>query len=111
MEKKDKHTQGEWWVPDYTPIESVVAGHPSDPNIICVVRPNDILTIQDDAQCDANAHLIAAAPELLNACDRAVLAIESLMDELGNKRPTDWGMVNAAMIALGKARAKARETN
>jgi len=87
------------WMPLFTPG--------FDTDILADTTPQQLVArvIAYDREV---ANLIAAAPELLNACDLAVSAIESLMDELGGKRATDWGKVNDAMIALGRARAEAK---
>lgn len=53
-----------------------------------------------------NARLIAAAPDLLEACELAEAAIKSLMDELAQQRATDWGVVNDALVKIGNARAR-----
>lgn len=55
----------------------------------------------------ANLSLIAAAPDLLDAARQAKAAGESLMDELVGKKATDWGVVNNAMVSLGRAIRKA----
>lgn len=108
MSNQMKHTRGEWFLAQEKPTYAVLCGDPDDPNVVCEVRPNNFMAIQSDTEIEANALLIAAAPDLLNACEIAVSAIESLMDELGGKRATDWGKVNDAMVALGQAHAKAK---
>lgn len=87
------------WMPIFTPG--------FDTDILADTTPQQLVARVLAYDRDV-ATLIAAAPGLLNACDLAVSAIESLMDELGGKRATDWGKVNDAMIALGRARAKAK---
>lgn len=87
------------WMPLFTPG--------FDTDILADTTPQQLVARVIAYDRDV-ANLIAAAPGLLNACDLAVSAIESLMDELGGKRATDWGKVNDAMIALGSARAKAK---
>jgi hypothetical protein len=70
--------------------------------------PSDMtLACPDIPEAQANARLIAAAPELLKACKMTLPALETLMDEVTGKRATDWGKVNDAAVTVGRAIAKA----
>jgi len=56
----------------------------------------------------SNAHLIAAAPELLEALREMQKASEEIAVEfIEHKRATNWGLVNDAYIAAARAIAKA----
>ncbi len=65
----------------------------------------------DDGVCEANALLIAAAPELLEACKKT----KSFIDDLSKSNPgflgklvlQDYAQYNEAMIELPRAIAKA----
>lgn len=57
----------------------------------------------------ANARLIAAAPKLLGAGRAMLKAADTLMDEVTNKRATNWGVVNEAMCAMSAAIRAATE--
>ena len=76
----DKHTKGLWWVMKRTsrPLDDYyvltgkdrVTGKPID-----IASLNWLL--ESDEECRANADLIAAAPDLLNALENAVKALNS----------------------------------
>ena len=52
--------------------------------------------------------LRAAAPDMLAALEQVGPAMESLMDELGGRRATNWGIVNTCLCDVAAAIAKAR---
>ena len=108
------HTPGPW---------EVVADHPQ--NACLKIQPvnrqyggDEVATIygvQDDCRCvddvwteqpirDANARLIAAAPELLAACEAWVTYLDS-DDELGS-RDDEEVMMAAFRAAIAKARGR-----
>ena len=86
-----KHTPGPWTVGKI---------RPSGMTRSMLINPVGVLTsfTRSDAELEANTRLIAAAPELLAACTRAVVAAEN---------PEDFIEGNAAYEALGAAIAKA----
>jgi hypothetical protein len=53
-------------------------------------------------ECMANARLIAAAPELLEALEFALAALEDVF----GKNKVDVGAINTARAAIAKARGK-----
>lgn len=53
-------------------------------------------------ECIANAHLIAAAPELLEALEFTLAALEDIF----GKNKTDVGAINAARAAIANARGQ-----
>jgi hypothetical protein len=55
----------------------------------------------------ANARLIAAAPDLLNACGMAQRLIEDMARVVGKRALRDYAFFNDALIALRKAVDKA----
>jgi hypothetical protein len=55
----------------------------------------------------ANARLIAAAPDLLNACAMAQRLIEDMSRFVGKRAPRDYALLDDATIALRKAVDKA----
>ena len=85
-----QHTPGPW---QYWPSIGQV-NRPGDPNQICNIPPNGDKKPADEN--DANARLIAAAPELLEAC-KAILDIDN--PPAGEEGHIDYG------TALGMARA------
>jgi hypothetical protein len=73
---KTKHTQGKWVLADlsYTGVNTTVLNEKEE--VICDTWFNDDgLTILS-GEPEANAKLIAAAPELLKACNFALQGIE-----------------------------------
>lgn len=71
----------------------------ADGSVICVVTDPDGDTSALDAECEANAHLIAAAPDLYVALDAIVTAIKEQDIRFG---PLTWD----AEQALAKARGE-----
>jgi hypothetical protein len=66
---KPAHTPGPWRIaPDLVTIH---CGDKDDPEIVATTYVNDLMAIQSEKQQEANARLIAAAPELLAACKAA----------------------------------------
>jgi hypothetical protein len=73
---------------------------------ICTVMPEDE---HGEAQhvAEANARLIAAAPELLRACEAAIVAICGQQQWLAVQHPHVWGRLMDATNTLGEAIEKA----
>jgi hypothetical protein len=91
-----KHTLGPWQVER----GNVGATHP-----LFVVAPG-----KDGLRpwCDADAHLIAASPDLLDALKQMQVAAEEIAIEfIEHKRATNWKLVNDAHVAAARAIAKA----
>lgn len=84
------------------PTEFVHPGHEPAPNVIATVHNQD-----DPKETDANAKLIAAAPDLLEACRKAFKALQPFFNI--TTRPTATQSNIAVMTAndsLGDALAK-----
>lgn len=62
-------------------------------------------------ESEANARLISAAPEMLEALKQVNPMASSLMDELGNRKAANWGLVNDCLVAVHKAISKAEGNN
>jgi len=61
------HTPGPWYVVDDRPMFGILSKHrfgANDPEVICQIG-QDIMCPQSEEEAAANAHLIAAAPDLL----------------------------------------------
>jgi hypothetical protein len=71
---KTKHTPGEWIFNKYTPCDFGVHSIEGRGNDIALVRGTD-------EEAEANAKLIAAAPVMLEALQKAIEVIERLSDE------------------------------
>ena len=73
--KGTMHTKGKWEVskhatPDYAPQYGI---HKGGTNDFCIVK---------DKEAEANAHLIAAAPDLLEACKEINKRIDFLLKKI-----------------------------
>lgn len=81
MKTETKHTQGPWFVePSYSQFEGNFTGVWAHAKAPCKFNTR-IAKIHDyEGKTEANAHLIAAAPELLKELKRASLIIEALVD-------------------------------
>ena len=80
------HTQGPWWFDDYNYI--VVGSRET-----CVTIAEIDCSILRKAEREANAHLIAAAPDLLAAC-------EAMAAQLGGGDSfTQWEEAKARLLA------------
>ncbi|WP_152593472.1 hypothetical protein [Stenotrophomonas maltophilia] len=85
----NKHTPGPWWVDDHTNIRS-------EPGMVAFP------CVKDGLPQEANARLIAAAPELLEA----LILLEREMVESGNAGSVDYGWkpaIEKTRAAIAKA--------
>lgn len=103
------HTPGPWRIEkqdpnaDFTAIGgpiAVVGGEATYENIEFVIGESGDWGPHGDAVTTANAYLIAAAPDLLAACEKLVARIESDIEWTGNL--TDEGDAGRAAIAKAK---------
>ena len=101
-----KHTPGTW-----TANRAYFYGH--DAFIVCGTvgdtSPFLCRLTDDTPDFEANARLIAAAPELLAALDRASLAIRDLskqLADLGVEPSEGWRAFRAARAAIAKAEGR-----
>ena len=93
-----KHTPGPWTVP--------ANGHviaPKPYSVVIAFMPESSDSIQGMDVIDANARLIAAAPDLLQALQGLVSSCELNLDEL---EPDTHAMLDCARAALAKATGK-----
>lgn len=83
---KTKHTPGPWFAVDYSGTICIQDGHMyDDRDLLCydpVFSDNDPLSKEE---VDANAKLIVAAPELLEACIAALEHHQGGHSEIGFK--------------------------
>lgn len=99
----NKHTPGPWYAPPL-PASGTDLGIMHLPQNKAPVLVALVVIDEDDPQTDdehaANARLIAAAPDLLAACDRLMVAWE----ERGVSTAHDWAdAVSMARAAIAKA--------
>lgn len=87
----NKHTPGPWL--------------PSESNIVADKEANEVAEVYGDnhEQEQANAKLIAAAPELFECLESKLLHIEEWIDFMGNE-PEDLERLAKAKAALEKVR-------
>jgi len=60
---------------------------------------------------DANADLIAAAPDLLEALEQVKPAIESLVEKITQEHAPDWGLVNDTLRRVESVLRKVQGVN
>jgi|JI10StandDraft_1071094.scaffolds.fasta_scaffold488824_3 hypothetical protein len=87
------HTPGPWVVCPGTQFEDM------EPRVLANGGRHAVASVKltGNIQKEANARLIAAAPELLEACQQALMQAE--MDETTHGRKFGWGNVLRAAIA------------
>jgi hypothetical protein len=67
---------------------------------------------EDQDVCEANARLIAAAPELLEACEFLVQCLRDWMEtDPEGERADDLGILNKGLAAVAKAKGKQRDAS
>lgn len=92
-----KHTPGPWQRSGMRSRSPEYKGHGVGPDgdVVVVVPYNDA----DHAECMANAHLIAAAPDLLDACIEAL----SQMRDYADTHPSYKKIADAIAKAEGRS--------
>lgn len=113
MKNETKHTQGEWFLEDRRGVASLSG---NEGNIDVYASVLWIATVhgshvgpQDPSEAEANARLIAAAPELLEALERASAWLD-VLDESGiasNKSDTLGDSIEMVRAAIAKAKGEA----
>lgn len=90
-----KHTPGPWTASPHSKHKHSIsaAGWSEFAKVVTRMQGND----NDSIEGLANASLIAAAPELLDAMQSAVVAMEAL------EHPPGWGALAKARAAIAKA--------
>lgn len=107
MSNEIKHTPGPWAAKKGVGWYVVRSAHSQDDNFAIAVGSNKTSLVDaptgDDAEAKANARLIAAAPELLSACEHAMTLL-SPFDDAG----LSLGLGSDALYPIKSAIAKAR---
>ena len=103
------HTPGPWELFEHSWSDSSICGGVKNSKKICSLSIYDDATEENqselESEMDANARLIAAAPELLEALQECVIELDCLM----KTRPAYQGgmnMVERAKSAIAKATGK-----
>lgn len=100
-----QHTPGPWAVhPVSARVDAFSGGTPLP---VCeLLWPTDE---RSEAETEANAHLIAAAPEMLDALDGLTPILEAAESNASGNPEWAWvsKRINAARAAIGKARGAA----
>lgn len=101
-----EHTKGPWIA---HPVQRWVSPA-ADPEMpVCALRYESYGVECDEAEVRANAHLIAAAPDLLEALEGAIGALEMDHDAGKDMGDADWeGIAYQRLEAARAAIAKAR---
>lgn len=90
--KEFKGTPGPWFVGDELRVFT------DEGRYIC--RQSVVLA---DEKAEANAHLIAAAPQMLEALQDLVALVKSRVYPQPDKPSSDWGRAEAAESIIAKA--------
>jgi hypothetical protein len=91
----DISTSGEWDDEDAFTVSATKVLRGGDGEMAIVVIDMNFPNTWDDDLLDANAHLIAAAPDLLEACILARIALTSRSD--GDEQRNAYIALNAAI--------------
>jgi hypothetical protein len=97
----DFSIDGEGWFDGQKVKGWVIVGNPDDPNMAIAVIDTGAAPYWDDERLDANARLIAAAPDLLSAL-RAILAEADTMAMTMRRR----AVFEAGCAAIAKAEGR-----
>lgn len=100
-----KHTPGPWWHDDDGFVRADVGTSGDFVYSAPVADPHATKDIDPDER-EANAHLIAAAPDLLAACEAVLPIIESL-DSAKEEGDDDEPLAAQLRAAIAKAKGKA----
>lgn len=95
-----KHTPGPWEAQRY----SVTLSHASEAWHVCECHHG---LGHDDHEALANAHLISATPELLEACVAQLALIDDMARFIGQMALKDYALFNEAPIKARRAISKA----
>lgn len=101
-----KHTPGPWFPSFHA---NICIGVQNSPDGFTQMICNSILPDKDEEyenqreEIEANAKLIAAAPELLEACVESLSTIEMLLDEIGKIHPSASISITSIQKAIKKA--------
>jgi hypothetical protein len=102
-----KHTQGEWTREDNSIVGQRYVCELSDWHIVAAGGQYDAINQALTEERDANARLIAAAPELLEACKAVLPYIENVARTAHGKNPECWGAYHNLAGLIDAAIAKA----
>ena len=102
------HTPGPWELFEHSWCDSSIYGGQKNSTKICALSIYNVATKQNqqvlEREMDANARLIAAAPELLESLKLAVNPYLSFPDEVIDEIAPDW--LFQAIAAIAKATGK-----
>lgn len=94
-----KYSESPWEIEPQTLDEEILVRCVSDKCVVCGVWQMTGDDIEQDQESLANARLIAAAPELLQACQMMLDKFENDV----NPDESGWDAVTAARDAIAKA--------
>ncbi len=103
MMSETKYTPGPWWSDEAKEVIYIAAD--GEPEVACVAAQVDEDSVNDTDR--ANAHLLAAAPDLLAACEKALAMYEWILgdhpklDPDGDLLPELEALKNAIAHAKG----------
>lgn len=94
---KNEHTQGEWQQDNRKPEYSHVIGVINDENKINPICYLHIHSYGNKEEDEANAKLIAAAPDMLEALDAALTDWHSHKGNFSKKEPKYLSLIRSAI--------------
>lgn len=95
--KFHKHTPGPWEIAPYAGSGRQIYGPNSRGICICGLAPNPF--DPDSTENDPDAHLIAAAPDMLAALERAAVFLDDIAEASMNPDANDAASMVRAAIA------------
>ena len=99
------HTQGKWEVKHYHGATTKTFGGPHIQAGKRIIAWPEFPDVASNEESEANARLIAAAPELLDAC-RELVAWAETCSTAADRKHGAWPMFDRARAALAKANGK-----
>jgi hypothetical protein len=103
-----KHTPGPWWIESRA--RTAINKGPKHIAMVNFYNGGNEETDVREEEHEANVHLIAAAPDLLEACQALIKKIYNLADKY-NDRSCDYDVceeIRQARTAIAKTEGKAR---
>jgi len=101
------HTPGPWVVSDTNDEGDVYVSQTAKAGLYVAIALDPLYSSEPTTEANANANLIAAAPDLLEACERiAELDCTDGYTLADSEYPALWDALHVARAAIAKARGE-----